>query len=187
MKKIIALLLAVLLTVSIAACSSRPEIASAAPSDNSGNAGKTSSDPHGRSSYDAVIARNDVTLVTVLATWSTPCETMISTLQQVSESMKRVGVVAIISDAVDEETLAVDEETMTYAKELLTAKNADFTIIAPDQDLFVTFCSSTEFYPTSYIVDHSGNIIAAPLIAAADADTISEALNAALESLSNAD
>ena len=186
MKKIIALTLALLLMLSITACSGKPEIASAAPSDNSGNAGKTSaSDPYGRSAYDAVVSRNEITLVTVLATWSTPCEGMISTLQEVS-GMRKVGVVALISDAVDESSYAVDDETMEYAKELMAAKNADFTIVAPDKDLFVNFCAPTEFYPTSYIVDAEGKVISSPIIAAADSESLTEALSAALESASNA-
>ena len=183
MKKITAIVLAMLLMLSLAACSGQDGSGSGAAGNNGGSAAggeKTISDPNGRDAFDAILAENDVTLVTVLASWSTPCETVIPTLQQISADMKKVGVVAIIADSVDEATFERSDDIMAYVAELMKNSEADFTVVSPDKELYSKYCEPTEFYPTSYVVNAQGEILAPAIVAAGDAESFTEALNDAL-------
>ncbi len=178
MKRIIAFLLALVLLLGMTACSDKKP--------SSGNAGGSSSventaNGNGHGAFDTVVSGNDVTLVAVLASWSTPCETVIPTLQTISKDMKKVGVVGIIADAVDETTFAKNDDVMQYVADLMAGSEADFTVVAPDKELYAAFCESTEYFPTSYIVNSKGEIIAPAIIAAGDADSFIAELNTALK------
>ncbi len=174
MKKIIAVLLAALMLLSLAACGK---------DDADGPAKETTSaSVLGREAYDSVIAANDLTLVNVWATWCTPCVGELSELQRIEDEYKNVGVVGILLDGVST-SLERDEAVIEYAVALMDAKGASYTVVTPDEYLYQTFCADILYFPTSFFVDGEGNIVGSEMIGANDFATWSSYVDAQLEAL----
>jgi len=171
MKKFTAILLAILMLISLAACGDKD--------DNSGDAGTTAA-ILGRDAYDQVISKNDLTLVNVWATWCTPCVNELPELQRVEDEYKNVGVVGILFDGVDPTTLARDEATIDIAADIMSEKGATYTVVIPDEYIFSTYCASLMYFPTSFLVDGDGNIVGTPIVGANDFDSWCEYIDAAL-------
>lgn len=174
MKKITAIILAMLMLIGLAACGDN----------DSGTAGTGSTGTAavlGRDAYDEVIEKNDLTLVNVWATWCTPCVNEIPELQKVDEEYKNVGVVGILYDGVNTSTLVRDESAIEVAVDLLDEKGASYTVIVPDEELYMTFCADLMYFPTSFLVDSEGNIVGSEIIGANDFDSWCEYIDAALE------
>ena len=179
MKKIIAVVLAALLLICMAACSGSQ------PANSEGQTGseKTTVEKDellGRSEFDSVVKSNDLTVVAVLATWSTPCEEYVSVLQEFSKNYKNVGVVAIFEDTVDSESYAVDEYAAADAAEIVSENGGKFDVIVPDEYLYTTFCANADYCPTTYVVDNAGNILGEGVLGAQELDALSAMVDALL-------
>ena len=74
-----------------------------------------------------------------------------------------VNVIGVCADAADEKYL----ET---AKEIMKKANADFTQLAikdeKDNDEMIKFMQQIMAFPTTYVVDDKGNILAGPILGA---------------------
>ena len=163
MKKITAIVLAILMLISLAACGGK---------DNDTNSGTgTAAAILGSEAYNEAIEKNDLILVNVWATWCTPCVNELPELQRVEDEYKNVGVVGILFDGVSSTTLARDEATIEIAAEIMSEKGVSYTVIVPDEELFTKYCADLMYFPTSFLVDSNGNIVSEPIIGANDFDS----------------
>lgn len=169
MKKIIAVLLCALMLVSLAACSGNGGTTAPEAGNNEGSSqNAATAELSGSEKLAEVIAKNDVTLINVWATWCTPCVNELPELQKISEKYKNVGVVGLLADGVNTETFAEDDAVIEDAKELMAEKGVDYDIVVPDKDIFNKYIANIMYFPTSYFVDNQGNIIGGEIIGAND-------------------
>ncbi len=173
MKRITAIILAMLMIVCLAACGGNDDEGGKEVAN--GNAAVL-----GREAYDEVIAKNDLTLVNIWATWCTPCVNELSELQKIDDEYKNVAVVGILFDGVNPSTLERDDAIIDFAVELMNEKGVSYTVVAPDEQLFSTFCADLMYFPTSYFVDSQGNIVGEQMIGANDFETWSQYVDGAL-------
>jgi len=173
MKRITAIILAILMLVCFAACGDSND-------DTDAQVSTSNAAVLGREAYDEVIAKNDLTLVNIWATWCTPCVNELSELQRIEDEYKNVAVVGILFDGVNSSTLARDEITIEYAVELMEDKGVSYTVVVPDEHLFNTFCADLMYFPTSYFVDSEGNIVGEQIIGANSFESWSAYVDAAL-------
>lgn len=186
MKKFIALFLAAMLMLCMTACGGSGSGTSGGTGTSTGGGSSTANtdrrpgELYGRKDFDEVIAANDLTLVSVISTWSTPSEEVIPVLQQLSEKYKNVGVIAVVADTVDATTYTRDSAVASDCRAMMENAGATFTVVVPDEYIYTTFCAPTDYFPTSYLVAPDGSIVGSTLIAATDAETFAEFIDAQL-------
>lgn len=108
----------------------------------------------------ADFAGNTLTVLNVWATWCPPCVAELPHLQAMSETFADQGVeiVGVLEDGVTE--LGVpDEATIDNAKTLLADAGAGYRVILPDEALRETFISEMQYFPTTFFLDSSGNLV----------------------------
>lgn len=150
MRRTITLILISLL-LSLSACGSEK-----AP--EGGLSAMETEDIYGTPCTSAVFKENKVTLVNVFATWCTPCIAEFPHLEQLPAAVEGVGVVAVVSDAVDAE-LNVDEEALAASDLIAQYTGVTFPLLIPDQVLYDACVSDLPVVPQSFFVDENGQVI----------------------------
>ncbi len=108
---------------------------------------------------DEIFSKNDITMVNVWATWCGWCCEELPELEKINDrlSSQNCAIVGLCGDAYDASAIA-------EAKSLLSDSGVTYTNILPydgwDEDFEV------EGWPTSFFVDKTGKMVAAPIVGA---------------------
>lgn len=114
---------------------------------------------------ETIFSKNKINIVNFWFTGCKPCVEEMPDIQALKEKHKDdgVNVIGVCADAADEKYL----ET---AKEIMKKANADFTQLAikdeKDNDEMIKFMQQIMAFPTTYVVDDQGNILAGPILGA---------------------
>lgn len=157
MKKILSLLLSSICIFSFFACGSSEIEASREPFPEFEGV-----DFDGNTINNDMFAEYDATIINF---WTNGCGSCIAEMpdlekyyQQFRE--KNINLVAVAASAGD------SEEMREEAERILTEKGVTYTNIIPDpeSDFYKEFICKIAGFPMTYIVDHDGNIVGAPLV-----------------------
>lgn len=195
MKKYMALILAIVVMLTMSACTNKtenevdkvPEIQSTqqeAVSDTelpSQMPSFQTKDINGADVGNEIFEGNKLTMVNIWGTFCPPCVYEMPELQKLSEDMKDQGVavVGIIGDTPDAE----NEEA---ARAIIAEKGVGFTNIIPDEAIIDGLLMYIEAYPTSIFVDSEGNIVGAPVVGAHAAEDYKEIIEGMLSQMDSA-
>ena len=113
---------------------------------------------------DDLFSKNAVTVVNFWFTTCNPCVGELSELESLHQELtkKGGGVVGINSF-----TLGGDEAAISEAKSVLSKKGVTYpNVYFPAQGEAGKFVENVFAYPTTYVVDRSGNIVGDPIVGA---------------------
>ena len=112
---------------------------------------------------DDLFSKNAVTVVNFWFTTCNPCVGELSELESLHQELtKKGGVVGINSF-----TLGGDEAAISEAKSVLSKKGVTYpNVYFPAQGEAGKFVENVFAYPTTYVVDRSGNIVGDPIVGA---------------------
>jgi thiol-disulfide isomerase/thioredoxin len=130
------------------------------------------------------LSQNKLVVLNIWATWCPPCIQELPELQKISDAFAEQGVqvVGVLQDAVTE--LGVpNEKTIQNALDLLENANASYTVIIPDETLTTKFINTMQYFPTTFFIDETGNVIHI-VVGANDFEDWSKEIDEALEQLS---
>ena len=134
---------------------------------------------------DELFSANAVTVVNFWFTTCNPCVGELSELDALNKELANKGGALI---GVNTFTLDGDEKAIAEAKEVLAKKGATYQNIyfgsGSDAGKFV---ENVFAYPTTYVVDRSGNIVGEPIVGAVTGKTQAEALQAQIDKALAAD
>ena len=134
---------------------------------------------------DELFSANAVTVVNFWFTTCNPCVGELSELDALNKELAKKGGALI---GVNSFTLDGDEKAIAEAKEVLAKKGATYQNIyfGSDGDAG-KFVENVFAYPTTYVVDRSGNIVGDPIVGAVTGKTQAEALQAQIDKALAAD
>ena len=134
---------------------------------------------------DELFSANAVTVVNFWFTTCNPCVGELSELDALNKELANKGGALI---GVNTFTLDGDEKAIAEAKEVLAKKGATYQNIyfGSDGDAG-KFVENVFAYPTTYVVDRSGNIVGEPIVGAVTGKTQAEALQAQIDKALAAD
>ena len=134
---------------------------------------------------DELFSANAVTVVNFWFTTCNPCVGELGELDALNKELANKGGALI---GINSFTLDGDEKAIAEAKEVLAKKGATYQNIyfgsGGDAGKFV---ENVFAYPTTYVVDRSGNIVGEPIIGAVTGKTQAEALQAQIDKALAAD
>ena len=134
---------------------------------------------------DELFSANAVTVVNFWFTTCNPCVGELSELDALNKELANKGGALI---GINSFTLDGDEKAIAEAKEVLAKKGATYQNIyfgsGGDAGKFV---ENVFAYPTTYVVDRSGNIVGEPIVGAVTGKTQAEALQAQIDKALAAD
>lgn len=134
---------------------------------------------------DELFSANAVTVVNFWFTTCNPCVGELGELDALNKELANKGGALI---GVNTFTLDGDEKAIAEAKEVLAKKGATYQNIyfgsGGDAGKFV---ENVFAYPTTYVVDRSGNIVGEPIVGAVTGKTQAEALQAQIDKALAAD
>lgn len=134
---------------------------------------------------DELFSANAVTVVNFWFTTCNPCVGELGELDALNKELANKGGALI---GVNTFTLDGDEKAIAEAKEVLAKKGATYQNIyfgsGGDAGKFV---ENVFAYPTTYVVDRSGNIVGEPIVGAVTGKTQAEALQAQIDKALEAD
>lgn len=198
MKPSIILLLALSLTLCLTACGGQPSSSSTVqsvpqssvepsdaqqPSDAAGSdqssaqstpAGILSDfsaqDLEGNDFDQTMLQGHALTMVNVWATFCTPCINEMPELGELSQEYadRGVQIVGLVSDVLAMDG-TLDQDQMELAREIVDSTSADYTHLAPSEDLF-NLLSQISSVPTTFFVDENGAQVGGTYIGAKDKD-----------------
>lgn len=161
-----------------------PAPASAAPSGEGGwalnfNTVTLSGEPVTHEDF----SENKLTVMNVWGTWCPPCVAELPYLQEVSEyySDKGVQIVGVMQDGVNE-MLEHDLEMIDIGITLMESAGADYMVLLPDIALAMTFINKMQYFPTTFILDESGEVVET-VIGSKDAEGWKKVIDEVLESI----
>lgn len=131
---------------------------------------------------DELFSANAVTVVNFWFTTCNPCVGELSELDALNKELANKGGALI---GINSFTLDGDEKAIAEAKEVLAKKGATYQNIyfGSDGDAG-KFVENVFAYPTTYVVDRSGNIVGEPIVGAVtekkQAETLQKLINQAL-------
>ena len=126
----------------------------------------TGKDLDGNDVDSSLFSNNAVTVVNFWFSGCAPCVTELSELNALNEKLKEQGGAVI---GINTDTLDGDEEQISEAKSILEKKEATYQNIYFDSDSEAgKFASSIMTFPTTYVVDRSGNIVGEALLGGID-------------------
>ena len=134
---------------------------------------------------DELFSGNAVTVVNFWFTTCNPCVGELSELDALNKELAEKGGSLI---GVNTFTLDGDETAISEAKDVLAKKGATYQNVYFDSDSEAgKFATSIFAYPTTYVVDRSGNIVGEPIVGAVTGKTQAEALQAQIDKALAAD
>ena len=134
---------------------------------------------------DELFSGNAVTVVNFWFTTCNPCVGELSELESLHQELtkKGGGVVGINSF-----TLGGDEAAISEAKSVLSKKGVTYpNVYFPAQGEAGKFVENVFAYPTTYVVDRSGNIVGDPIVGAITDKTQAETLQKLIDQVLAAD
>ena len=134
---------------------------------------------------DELFSANAVTVVNFWFTTCNPCVGELSELESLHQELtkKGGGVVGINSF-----TLGGDEAAISEAKSVLSKKGVTYpNVYFPAQGEAGKFVENVFAYPTTYVVDRSGNIVGDPIVGAITDKSQMESLNNLINKALSAD
>ena len=145
----------------------------------------TGKDLDGNDVDNSIFSQNAVTVVNFWFSGCKPCVAELGELNALNETLKKQGGALI---GINSFTLDGDEKAIAEAKEVLAKKGATYQNIyfgsGGDAGKFV---ENVFAYPTTYVVDRSGNIVGEPIVGAVTGKTQAEALQAQIDKALAAD
>ena len=131
---------------------------------------------------DELFSANAVTVVNFWFTTCNPCVGELSELDALNKELAKKGSALI---GVNTFTLDGDEAAISEAKDVLAKKGATYQNVYFDSDGEAgKFTTSIFAYPTTYVVDRSGNIVGEPIVGAItekkQAETLQKLIDQAL-------
>ena len=134
---------------------------------------------------DELFSGNAVTVVNFWFTTCNPCVGELSELDALNKELAEKGGSLI---GVNTFTLDGDETAISEAKDVLAKKGATYQNVYFDSDGEAgKFTTNIFAYPTTYVVDRSGNIVGEPIVGAVTGKTQAEALQAQIDKALAAD
>ena len=134
---------------------------------------------------DELFSGNAVTVVNFWFTTCNPCVGELSELDTLNKELAEKGGSLI---GVNTFTLDGDETAISEAKDVLAKKGATYQNVYFDSDGEAgKFTTNIFAYPTTYVVDRSGNIVGEPIVGAVTGKTQAEALQAQIDKALAAD
>ena len=134
---------------------------------------------------DELFSANAVTVVNFWFTTCNPCVGELSELDALNKELTEKGGSLI---GVNTFTLDGDETAISEAKDVLAKKGATYQNVYFDSDGEAgKFTTNIFAYPTTYVVDRSGNIVGEPIVGAVTGKTQAEALQAQIDKALAAD
>ena len=134
---------------------------------------------------DELFSANAVTVVNFWFTTCNPCVGELSELDALNKELAEKGGSLI---GVNTFTLDGDEAAISEAKDVLTKKGATYQNVYFDSDGEAgKFTTNIFAYPTTYVVDRSGNIVGEPIVGAVTGKAQAEALQAQIDKALAAD
>ena len=134
---------------------------------------------------DELFSANAVTVVNFWFTTCNPCVGELSELDALNKELAKKGGALI---GVNTFTLDGDEAAISEAKDVLAKKGVTYQNVyfASDGEAG-KFTTNIFAYPTTYVVDRSGNIVGEPIVGAVTGKTQAEALQAQIDKALAAD
>ena len=131
---------------------------------------------------DELFSGNTVTVVNFWFTTCNPCVGELSELDALNKELAKKGGALI---GVNTFTLDGDEKAISEAKDVLAKKGATYQNVYFDSDGEAgKFTTNIFAYPTTYVVDRSGNIVGEPIVGAItekkQAETLQKLIDQAL-------
>ena len=134
---------------------------------------------------DELFSGNAVTVVNFWFTTCNPCVGELSELDALNKELAEKGGSLI---GVNTFTLDGDEAAISEAKDVLAKKGATYQNVYFDSDGEAgKFTTNIFAYPTTYVVDHSGNIVGEPIVGAITEKKQAETLQKLIEQALAAD
>ena len=134
---------------------------------------------------DELFSGNAVTVVNFWFTTCNPCVGELSELDALNKELAKKGGALI---GVNTFTLDGDEAAISEAKDVLAKKDATYQNVYFDSDGEAgKFTTNIFAYPTTYVVDRSGNIVGEPIVGAVTGKAQAEALQAQIDKALAAD
>ena len=134
---------------------------------------------------DELFSANAVTVVNFWFTTCNPCVGELSELDTLNKELAEKGGSLI---GVNTFTLDGDETAISEAKDVLAKKGATYQNVYFDSDGEAgKFTTNIFAYPTTYVVDRSGNIVGEPIVGAVTGKAQAEALQAQIDKALAAD
>ena len=134
---------------------------------------------------DELFSANAVTVVNFWFTTCNPCVGELAELDALNKELAEKGGALI---GVNTFTLDGDEAAISEAKDVLAKKGATYQNVYFDSDGEAgTFTANIFAYPTTYVVDRSGNIVGDPIVGAITEKKQAEALQAQIDKALSAD
>lgn len=132
-----------------------------------------------------IFSQNAVTVVNFWFTTCGPCVGELEDLDALNRELAEKGGAVIGINAF---TLDGDEKAISEAKELLTKKGAAYqNVYFPSDSEAGRFAAMVYAFPTTYVVDRSGNIVGDPIIGAITSKSQEKALKAQIDQALSAD
>ena len=132
-----------------------------------------------------LFAKNAVTVVNFWFTTCNPCVGELAELDALNKELAEKGGSLI---GVNTFTLDGDETAISEAKDVLAKKGATYQNVYFDSDGEAgKFTTNIFAYPTTYVVDRSGNIVGEPIVGAVTGKAQAEALQAQIDKALAAD
>lgn len=126
--------------------------------------------------------------VTVVNFWFTTCNPCVGELAELDALNKELAEKGGSLIGVNTFTLDGDEAAISEAKDLLAKKGATYQNVYFDSDGEAgKFTTNIFAYPTTYVVDRSGNIVGEPIVGAVTGKAQAEALQAQIDKALAAD
>ena len=134
---------------------------------------------------DDLFSKNAVTVVNFWFTTCNPCVGELSELDALNKELAKKGGALI---GVNTFTLDGDEAAISEAKDVLAKKGATYQNVYFDSDGEAgKFTTNIFAYPTTYVVDRSGNIVGEPIVGAITEKKQAETLQKLIEQTLAAD
>ena len=134
---------------------------------------------------DELFSANAVTVVNFWFTTCNPCVGELSELESLHQELTKKGGGVI---GINSFTLGGDEAAISEAKSVLSKKGVTYpNVYFPAQGEAGKFVENVFAYPTTYVVDRSGNIVGDPIVGAITDKTQAETLQKLIDQALAAD